>query len=115
MKKPVNVAGDHVEMFCTVCELEQQHVVGAATKLGTITKASCEKCNTVVSFSRGVKTAVSAGKGKNASPYDRTRSYRMGQSMMHDTFGRGEVTTIIDSRKIDVLFGDKTRRMLHGS
>jgi hypothetical protein len=34
--------------------------------------------------------------------------------MTHDTFGRGEVVAVIESHKIDVLFGDRTRRMIHG-
>jgi hypothetical protein len=56
---------------------------------------------------------MSTGSAKNAAPYDRKRVYRKGQSMTHDTFGRGEVTAVVDSHKIDVLFGDKTRRMIH--
>lgn len=115
MKKPITAVGDRVEMLCSVCDIEQQQIVRTVTKLGTITKVTCEKCETDVTFSRGVKTSIRVGKGKNASPYDRTRTYRKGQSMMHDTFGQGEVTAIIDSHKIDVLFGETTRRMLHAS
>lgn len=33
--------------------------------------------------------------------------------MTHDKFGRGEVTAVIEPHKIDVLFGDQTRRMIH--
>ena len=33
--------------------------------------------------------------------------------MNHDIFGRGEVTAVIEPHKIDVLFGDHTRRMIH--
>ena len=113
MKKPVTVVGDRIPLFCSVCEIEQQHAVQTATKLGSVTRAACETCASVVTFSRGVKTAMSAGKGKEASPYDWAKDYKKGQSMMHATFGRGEVTAIVDSHKIDVLFGDKTRRMVH--
>jgi hypothetical protein len=52
-------------------------------------------------------------KGKTASPYDRTRKYRKGQSMTHETFGQGEVTAVIEPQKIDVLFGDRQRRLIH--
>ena len=53
------------------------------------------------------------GTGKNASPYDRMRKYRKGQAMMHSVFGHGEVTAVIEPQKIDVLFGDQTRRLIH--
>jgi hypothetical protein len=105
--------GQSVEMMCSVCDVEQQHKITAVTKQGKITKAACEACETQSTFSRGQKTSVNAGTGKNASPYDRSRKYRKGQAMMHDTFGRGEVTGVVEPHKIDVLFGDKTRRMIH--
>ncbi len=53
------------------------------------------------------------GKSKSASPYDRTRKYRKGQAMMHAVFGQGEVTAVIEPQKIDVIFGDRTRRLIH--
>jgi hypothetical protein len=33
--------------------------------------------------------------------------------MMHDKFGHGEVTAVLEPQKIDVLFGDTTRRLIH--
>jgi hypothetical protein len=33
--------------------------------------------------------------------------------MMHNIFGHGEVTAVIDPQKIDVVFGDRTRRLIH--
>jgi len=102
-----------VEMMCSACDIEQNHKVITVTKQGKITKASCEACETVSTFTRGVKTSVSMGSGKNASPYDRMRKYRKGQAMTHEKFGRGEVTTVIEPQKIDVLFGDQTRRLIH--
>lgn len=112
-KKPVFAVGDSIEMLCSVCDLEQPHKVLTATKLGVITKAVCETCETASTFTRGVKTSVSMGAGKNASPYDRTRKYRKGQAMTHDKFGRGEVTAVIEPQKIDVIFGDHVRRLIH--
>jgi hypothetical protein len=32
---------------------------------------------------------------------------------MHTTFGVGEVTALIEPRKIDVLFQDRIRRLIH--
>ena len=113
MKKEVFAVDDSIEMMCSACDLEQNHKVKTVTKQGKITKAACEACETVSTFTRGVKTSVSMGTGKNASPYDRMRKYRKGQAMTHDKFGRGEVTAVIEPQKIDVLFGDQTRRLIH--
>jgi len=104
---------DSIEMMCSACDLEQNHVVQSVTKQGKITKAICETCETVSTFTRGVKTSVSMGSGKNAAAYDRMRKYRKGQAMTHEKFGRGEVTAVIEPHKIDVLFGDETRRLIH--
>ena len=112
-KKPEFAIGDSTEMMCSQCDIEQMHKVTTVTKQGVITKAVCETCETASTFTRGVKTSVSMGTGKNASPYDRMRKYRKGQAMTHDVFGRGEVTAVIEPHKIDVLFGDRTRRMIH--
>jgi hypothetical protein len=105
--------GDTLEMSCSACDADTVHSVEAATKLGKISKASCTKCQTTSTFTRGVKTGVSMSGGSTASPYDRTRKYRKGQSMLHATFGQGEVTAVVDPQKIDVLFGDRTRRLIH--
>ena len=113
VKAVVYAVDDSIEMMCSACDLEQNHKVQTVTKQGKITKASCEACETVSTFTRGVKTSVNMGTGKNASPYDRMRKYRKGQAMTHDVFGRGEVTAVIEPHKIDVLFGDRTRRMIH--
>jgi hypothetical protein len=112
-KKAVHAVGDTLSMLCSGCDVETSHRVETVTKQGTITNAVCETCSTASTFSRGVKTAVSMGSGKNASPYDRSRKYKKGQAMTHDTFGRGEVTAVVEPHKIDVLFGDQVRRLIH--
>ena len=113
MKVTAYSVDESVEMMCSACDLEQNHKVKTVTKQGKITKAVCEACETVSTFTRGVKTSVAMGTGKNASPYDRMRKYRKGQAMTHDKFGRGEVTAVIEPQKIDVLFGDQTRRLIN--
>jgi hypothetical protein len=51
--------------------------------------------------------------GASGAPYDRTRTYRRGQTMLHPTFGEGEVTAIVEPDKVDVLFADRMRRLIH--
>lgn len=111
IKKAIS-KGDTVEHMCSVCDLPQMHTVVKATKQGAISEAVCEACQTVSTYVRGTKTSVSTGTGKIAAPYDRGRSYRKGQAMTHDKFGRGEVLDV-EGQKMDVLFGDEVRRMIH--
>ena len=113
MKKEVFAVGQTLKMLCSACDIEQNHTVESVTKQGQLTKAICQACETSSTFSRGVKTSVAMGRSKTASPYDRTRKYRKGQAMLHSVFGQGEVTDVIEPQKIDVLFGDTTRRLIH--
>lgn len=113
MKKETYEIGASIQMLCSSCDTEQNHTVQTVTKQGQISKAVCDVCATESTFRRGVKTSVAMSKGKTASPYDRTRKYKKGQAMMHSVFGQGEVTAVIEPQKIDVLFGDQTRRLIH--
>ncbi len=104
--------GDRVEKFCAPCGEERGHVVVSVTKAGRISRVSCPKCNTRSSFKAdaGVTARASARTG---APYDNTHTYRTGQSMTHPVFGTGEVTAVIEPQKIDVLFPDRMRRLIH--
>lgn len=113
MKTEKYAVGDSTPMFCSACDEEVSHTVQTVTKLGKITSAVCDTCQTSSTFKGGVKTGVTAGKGKTPDAYDRRRRYKKGQAMMHDKFGHGEVTAVLEPQKIDVLFGDTTRRLLH--
>ncbi|HEY0429076.1 MAG TPA: hypothetical protein VGC76_14945 [Pyrinomonadaceae bacterium] len=113
MKNEKFEVGQTMKTMCSACDVEQNHIVETISKQGQVTKSACEVCGTANTFSRGVKTSVTMSKGKSASPYDRTRKYRKGQAMTHTTFGQGEVTAVIEPQKIDVLFGDRTRRLIH--
>lgn len=113
MKKKKFTVDESVERFCSACDAEQAHTVLTVTKQGLISKLSCNTCETVSTYSRDVKTSVKMGGGKTGNPYDRTQKYRKGQAMIHHVFGQGEVMEVIESQKIDVLFGDRVRRLIH--
>lgn len=113
MKNEKYEIGNSVSMFCSACDLETAHSVQAVTRLGKIQAAACDVCQTASKFRGGVKTSVAVGNGKAAGAYDRTRRYRKGQAMTHPVFGHGEVTAVFEMQKIDVLFGDTTRRLIH--
>ena len=104
--------GQRVEKFCVKCGEERGHVVASLNKRGKISRVRCPKCETLGTF----KSTTVTGTGhqtKPGAPYDRTRSYRTGQTMLHPMFGLGEVTELIEPQKIDVLFADRMRRLIH--
>jgi len=102
--------GDRIEQMCLTCGEERGHIVASISKAGKITRVSCPICNSRVPYKGRVTRTVSM---KVGAPYDRARTYRRGQTIMHPHFGEGEVTAIIDSGKIDVLFTDRMRRLIH--
>ena len=112
MSEQIHQSGERVEKFCAVCGEERGHVVVSVTKRGGISRVSCPKCGTRSSFQAGNGATMNASATPGA-PYDRTRTYRAGQSMTHPVFGQGEVTAVIETQKIDVLFADRLRRLIH--
>jgi hypothetical protein len=113
MEKQTYAVGDRVEKVCTVCDEERGHVVASVTKRGLISRVTCPKCNTRSSFTNGPKVARASSKVLRSEPYDWKRTYRTGQTITHPIWGSGEVTALIEPRKIDVLFADRIRRLIH--
>jgi hypothetical protein len=115
MEKPVFTVGERVEKLCITCNEVRGHVVVSVTKRGQISRVSCPKCGERSPFKNvaGADEGVKRSTTKAGAPYDRTRTYRTGQAMMHPTFGLGEVTKVIEPCKIDVLFADRMRRLIH--
>lgn len=114
MEKETFAVGQRVDKLCAVCEVERGHVVASVTKRGQVSRVSCPVCGTRSAFKSGVKTSSSRSTAQTGAPYDPTRMYRPGQTLMHPAFGLGEVTAVIEPQKIDVLFADRLRRMIHG-
>jgi len=104
--------GDRVEQMCVTCNEERGHVVASISKSGKVTRVSCPICGSRVPYHAGLTQRTSA---KAGAPYDRTRTYRRGQLLLHPTFGEGEVTAIIEPQKMDVLFADRLRRLIHAN
>lgn len=102
--------GDRVEQMCLTCGEVRGHIVASISKTGKVTRVSCPLCGSRVPYKSGTARRASVNEG---APYDRARTYRRGQTFMHPNFGAGEVTAIIDPDKIDVLFADRMRRLIH--
>lgn len=106
--------GERVDKLCAVCGVERGHVVASITKRGQVSRVSCPACGTRSSFKSSSATSGANASPKTGAPYDPKRTYRTGQIMVHPSFGPGEVTAIIEPQKIDVLFADRLRRLIHG-
>jgi len=114
MEKQVYGVGDRVEKWCEVCEEERGHVVATVTKRGLISRVNCPKCGTRSSFKTSAAASGTRATAQTSTPYDWTRTYRAGQTMLHPTYGLGEVMALVEPKKIDVLFSDRMRRLVHG-
>jgi hypothetical protein len=113
LEKPAFVVGDRVEKLCLKCGEERGHVITSLNKRGKISRVTCPKCGTLGTFKTGASVSARR-KVEPGAPYDQSRAYRAGQTMLHPTFGQGEVTALIEPLKIDVLFADRMRRLIHG-
>ena len=109
-EKTIFKVGDRVDQMCITCNEERGHVVVSVSKTGSITRVGCPMCGSRVTYRASTTRRASARVG---APYDRARTYRKGQMLMHPMFGEGEVTAIIEPQKMDVLFADRIRRMVH--
>ena len=109
-EKPLFKIGDRIDQMCITCNEERGHIVVSIGKTGRITRVSCPMCASRVMYRAGTTRRAS---NRVVAPYDQGRTYRKGQTLMHATFGEGEVTAIIEPQKMDVLFADRMRRMIH--
>jgi hypothetical protein len=108
--KQVFKAGDRIEQMCLTCNEERGHVVASLSPTGKVTRVTCPICGSRVPYKSG---STRRAPTTASLPYDRTRTYRKGQTLMHSLFGEGEVTAIIEPQKMDVLFADRMRRLIH--
>ncbi|GAC1446249.1 MAG: hypothetical protein NVSMB56_03160 [Pyrinomonadaceae bacterium] len=112
MEKKQYAIGDRVEKMCVTCQEERGHVVATVNKRGLATHVECPKCGKRSTYKEAGATTKRPST-KISIPYEWTRTYRTGQTILHPTYGVGEVTALIEPRKIDVLFTDRMRRLVH--
>lgn len=114
MEKPIYTIGGRVEKICTHCNEQLGHIIKSITKQGKISRVSCSRCGVSGTFkSTTILAKIENLATQTGAPYDQSRTYRSGQFMLHPTFGQGEVMTVFEAKKIDVLFMDQVRRLIH--
>jgi len=125
-----NAAGDNVASYCTKCKLGLDHVVVAMTG-DVIAKVKCKTCGSTHKFRDPAdvkkprvakkkedsgrtaetlwETCLSEARGKERV-YDMYGKYRVGDVVLHNTFGKGVVRKLY-SNKCDMIFKDRERLM----
>ena len=136
------VVGKIVDGWCTRCKLVLTHTIEAVAD-GKITRVHCNTCRGQHAYRAGAPGTVrtrerpgtgrAAGRGGDAPtgpsqyetlirgrtaaaarPYSTTARFNVKDLISHATFGLGAVTAERDNMKIDVLFADGMRVLIHG-
>ena|SRR5437763_13879685 len=113
MEKQTFVVGERVDKLCAPCGVARGHLVAAVGKRSQISRVSCPFCGTRSTFKRADHMPRANPVLTTGAAYDQQRTYRTGQTLLHPAFGPGEVTSLIEPHKIDVLFADGLRRLIH--
>src|SRR3990172_2903607 len=132
--------GKEIEAYCTKCKILTVHVI---TKIadGEIKKVFCKICNTThvyrgktnekksikASAAKKTKTTgVKRGRKKadwnelvatlednRIIDYDLTKDFTDVQAIRHKKFGIGVILSVIDQKKIEVVFQDEKKVLAH--
>jgi hypothetical protein len=129
MTDRISTGGD-IDAYCTKCKLNLEHFV-LAIVAGAVVKVKCKTCGSIhrfkgtpearpktskkagissksfVSVQAQWETAVDSAQGPEL-PYDMEGSFRAGDLIVHNYFGKGVVLKTY-FRKCSVLFRDKER------
>jgi hypothetical protein len=116
MEKQSYEVGDHIETRCETCDAVRSQIVASVGIKNQITGATCPRCG---NRNRYKKTSFGASKINSnnpavGKPYNMSEKYEQGEFIQHSSFGLGEVVNVVESGKIEVLFNDRLRCLVHG-
>ncbi|MBL7031806.1 MAG: hypothetical protein ISR97_01335 [Nitrospira sp.] len=125
-------AGEDIEAWCTKCKLELGHTIVAM--IGKLPKrVKCNTCNSLHNFrAEPAKKRTSGQKTKsrgktykdyltllieadrsNARAYSIKSTFRENDVIEHPKFGTGLVKSTVKSNKIEVIFEDGPKLLIH--
>ncbi len=135
--------GKETLSHCSKCKLILAHIIVTMKSLTEADKVQCKTCKSTHSFkdpsAKKKKTSVekviksaraASGRKETASvaelwskalsksnqsgkEYTIKGSFQMGDVINHPTFGQGVVEKLIDNNKIEVIFQDDYRTLMH--
>ncbi len=131
--------GKDIDSWCTRCKMVLAHTVEAVVK-GRITRVHCNTCGGQHAYrshppgggserrprqtraagarpaAKAVRDYASLLRGRDPStarPYALTERFKDGDLIRHPTFGLGVVTLLKDANKIEVMFPDGSKTLIH--
>lgn len=140
MAKILSNIGENIDGWCTRCKMMLRHTIEAVVA-GKITRVHCNTCQgrhvyrakaprTRVELARskangrmradgtprpsGYETLLRGRTAASARPYSTSERFKVSDLISHGSFGLGAVTAERDNVKIDVLFADGMRVLVHG-
>ncbi len=128
-------AGDNISSRCTKCKLVLDHTI-VAMDGEQVAKVKCRTCGSTHKFrnpadapktratrSKAADNAAAAGSrwetavaeaGERSFPYSMDGTYRVGDCILHERFGKGVVLKL-HVKKCEVLFRDGEKLMASGN
>lgn len=112
MSQRVFDIGQRVDQWCATCAEQRGHVVASISVKGRVTRVRCPICGGRATFKNQDKS-IAGYIRVEARPYDQRQTYRVKHLIEHKTYGVGEVVALVEPQKMDVLFADRLRRLIH--
>ena len=124
---PMIKVGGEVDALCSKCELVLAHTVIAMVGTRPV-KVACNTCHVVHVFrgtsagrptrerprAAGFDELLAARDVAGARRYSPRETYGIGQVLDHPQFGRGFVSALRDSAKLEVTFRAGVKTLVHG-
>ncbi len=118
-------AGAEIEAFCPTCKDVKPHVI-IAMKGTRAAKTECRVCSASHAYRKNPPN-TKANKKRNqyedamtgrdttkAIPYKFNRKFTADDVIKHKNFGVGLVTRVVSDKKMEVLFEESTKLLVHG-
>ena len=134
------IVGKDVDSWCTKCKMVLAHTIEAVVE-GRITRVHCNTCGGQHAYRASAPGTAGAGRarpravrktptgkatatvpyadllhGRDASaarPYSPTGRFALNELIRHASFGLGLITALKDANKIEVLFAQGTKTLIH--
>jgi len=126
-------AGKEISSYCGKCQLKLAHIIMSMHDSKTPHKVQCKTCNSTHLFKSSAPRAAATKKAapsrsanelwgnamkiagaKPKKEYTLRGKFTVGDVIQHPTFGVGFVQSNLSNEKIEVLFQDDFKNLVHG-
>ena len=121
-------AGDEIDAYCTKCKLVLAHTI-VAMKANKVVRVECKTCKGVHAYRASVPGSKKKKSGSKITDYEKLISgmdlsrakryaqstkFEQGEIIDHSHFGLGLITQLKGGGKIEVIFPNGTKTLIHG-